>query len=238
MSGSCPPFWINAPQILWENAGDFFPFTEFDKRCTSSALNSFTRFGIYLGILLAAVRMELGWLIVGILFAGFAAAAWLYMGTNGAVREGFSTPSFSLTDAEFVDGRDVDGSYVPDIIGEQGRTEPTAANPFMNVLLTEISDNPYRKPAANVQGIRTKAALDDYFQTMFASDPGDVFQKTQNQRTWITMPSTSIPNDRESLQNWLYRVPGQTCKEGNQTACTYFATGAEQYPWRSIQTLT
>jgi hypothetical protein len=104
----------------------------------------------------------------------------------------------------------------------------------MNVLLTEISDNPYRSPAASVLGENVKAELDTYFQTMFARDPGDVFNHTQNQRAWVAMPSTTIPNDQESFANWLYRVPGQTYKEGNLLASQHVNTGADVLPWRSL----
>lgn len=231
---TCPSFWIDAPRILWDQAGEFFPFTEHDKRCTAAALNSFTRFGIYLGVLLALVRLEPAWLLVGVAFAVFAAGAWKYMEHHGATREGFADPD---TTAPIVDPRSVDGAYEPDIIGSEGRTMPTAANPFMNVLISEISDNPYRYPAASVSAVKVKKDLDDYFETMFASDPGDVFQRSQSQRQWVTMPSTTIPNDQGALADWLYRIPGQTCKEGNTEACN-FNTGAEGLPWREMRPLT
>lgn len=256
---TCPAFWWEQPRILWDQASEFFPFTEYDKRCTASALNSFTRFGIYLGILLAIVRMEEAWLLVGVVFATFAVASWKMMNRNGAVREGFGAqraPYLSDssqnregftseagyrekdTDAPIVDARSVNQQYVPDVIGDRsGRTTPTAANPFMNVLISEISDNPYRKPAANVQATAVKNELDGYFETMFYNDPGDTFNRTQSQRQWVTMPSTTIPNDQEAFQNWLYRVPGQTCKEGNLSVCN-FDTGDAAYPWREMRRLT
>ena len=229
---TCPPFWATEPQILWDQAAEFFPFTEHDKRCTASALNSFTRFGVYLGVVLAVVRFQPAWLLVGVAFAAFAVGAWYYMDGHGATREGFAD-----TEAPIVDPRAVDGAYEPDVIGSEGRTMPTAANPFMNVLISEISDNPYRNPAASVTATKVKQELDDYFETMFASDPGDAFQRTQSQRQWVTMPSTTIPNDQGALADWLYRVPGQTCKEGNTAVCT-FSTGAEALPWRNMQPLT
>jgi hypothetical protein len=235
---SCPSFWLDNPAILWSEASEFFPFTAQDQRCTAAALNSFTRFGIYLSMLLAVIRMEPTWLLVGIAFAAFAAGSWLFMSGLGSVREGFYVgPNGELTEAPIVDARSVNGTYVPDVVGEVGRTDPTAANPFMNVLISEISDNPYRNPASSVQGVRVKAQLDDYFDTMFASDPGDVFNHTQSQRQWYTMPSTTIPNDQGSFANWLYRVPGQTCKEGNQEACV-FDTGDAGMPWREMRRLT
>jgi hypothetical protein len=66
---ACPAFWLEDPSILLTDATEFFPFTEHDKRCTASALNSFTRFGIYLGVVLALVRLEPAWLLVGVAFA-------------------------------------------------------------------------------------------------------------------------------------------------------------------------
>jgi hypothetical protein len=241
---SCPAFWLDAPSVLWTQATEFFPFTEQDRRCTAAALNSFTRFGVYLGILLALVRLEPLWLLAGVAFAGFAVGAWFFMGTKGAVREGLVGSSIQaenldrrfITDAPILDPRDVINEYAPDVIGmgQRERTTPTAANPFMNVLLTEISDNPYRNPAANSDGLGVRAELDSYFQTMFASDPGDVFGKTQSQRSFVANPVTTIPNDQSAFANWLYRVPGQTYKEGNLMASQHVSTGTDVLPWRSL----
>jgi hypothetical protein len=250
---SCPAFWLEQPRVLVDQATEFFPFTERDKRCTASALNSFTRFGIYLGVILAAVRLEWRWLLVGAVFAGFSVLAWYYMSGRGSVREGFlgflfgaDTEGFdggyaeriveNPTEHDVVTGAQVGGRYIPDVIGEQGRTNPTAANPFMNILISEISDNPYRKPAADVQGVAVRAELDDYFNTMFARDPGDVFNRTQSQRQWVTMPSTTVPNDQESFANWLYRAPGRTYKEGNGARGNVATDG--HYPWREIGPVT
>jgi len=96
---------------------------------------------------------------------------------------------------------------------------PSAKNPFMNVLIDEIKYNPTRPLAASVLDPSVKVTLEEFFRTDFYSDPTDVFGKTQSQRQFVTMPSTSIPNDVDSYQNWLYRIPGKTCKEGGREAC-------------------
>jgi hypothetical protein len=96
---------------------------------------------------------------------------------------------------------------------------PTARNLFMNVLVDEYKYNPDRPAAAPVSDPLVKQTLDDYFRVQWFSDPTDVFGKNQNQRQFITQPSTSIPNDRDSYQNWLYKIPGKTCKEGGRDAC-------------------
>ena len=109
-------------------------------------------------------------------------------------------------------------------------TLPSPRNPFMNVLVDEIKYNPTRPQAASIEAPVVKETLDDYFRVNWFSDPTDVFGRNQSQREFITMPSTTIPNDRESYQNWLYKIPGKTCKEGGRDACVG-GTDSGSVPW-------
>ena len=109
-------------------------------------------------------------------------------------------------------------------------TLPSPRNPFMNVLIDEVKYNPKRSPAAPVDTPVVKATLDDFFRVNWFSDPTDVFGRNQSQRTFITMPSTTIPSDRKSYQDWLYKIPGKTCKEGGRDAC-YGGTEGAAVPW-------
>jgi hypothetical protein len=229
---SCPVFWTDDPSILLKEAADFFPFHKGAQRCTTTALNSFTRFGAYLGILLAFLTRDWNYLLLSVGIAIIAAAAYHGMKSKGNLREGFQSKmgTQSVTPLQLekfpedglVPGSDAADEYVNDVIGTKARMQPTAANPFMNVLLTEIGDNPMRPPAQN--GEFMKRQFSSVFQGVYG-DSGDVFQKTQNQRTWAVQPITSIPNDQESFQNWLFRTPGRTCKEGNARACTSATEG-------------
>lgn len=119
-----------------------------------------------------------------------------------------------------VDAMPYSGPALPDF------TPPTSRNPFMNVLLDEIKYNPDRPSAASVSNPTVKQTLDDYFRVQWFSDPTDVFGKNQGQRQFVTQPSTSVPNDRESYQNWLYKIPGKTCKEGGREACLSSCDGS------------
>jgi hypothetical protein len=96
---------------------------------------------------------------------------------------------------------------------------PAPANPFMNVLIPEIKYDPERPEAASVEDPAVKQQLDDMFRTNFFNDPTDVFGKSQDQRQFITMPSTSIPNDRDSFMKWCYNIVPQNCKSGGREAC-------------------
>jgi hypothetical protein len=109
--------------------------------------------------------------------------------------------------------------------------EPTPANPFMNLLLTDMKEpSKWKPPVVSAFDPETKQQLDDYFRIQWFSDPTDVFGKNQGQRQFYTMPSNSIPNDRKSYQEWLYKISGLTCKEGGGAACLPGTDGGK-IPW-------
>ena len=125
-----------------------------------------------------------------------------------------------------VDAAPYSGPSFPDY------TPPTSKNLFMNVLLDEYKYNPDRPEAAPVGNPSIKQTMDDFFRVHWFSDPTDVFGKTQNQRQFVTQPSTTVPNDQGSFANWLYKIPGKTCKEGGRDACLAGTDGAAM-PWLS-----
>ena len=142
----------------------------------------------------------------------------------------YSLETYTCTDSTD-DVEEVKEAFEDKVVSEN-ETGPTAANPFMNVLISEIKYNPNRPPAADVTKPDMSDSLDSFFRVQWASDPTDVFGKTQSQRQFITMPSTSIPNDKGSFMNWLYKIPGKTCKEGGKEAC-FPGTDGAVVPWLS-----
>ena len=84
-------------------------------------------------------------------------------------------------------------------------TMPSPNNPFMNVLLTEITDNPNREDAAPVDDPATLAAIDTAFKstTDMYMDTSDVFDQAQAKRTFHTIQSAKVPNDQDAFLSWL-----------------------------------
>ena len=109
-------------------------------------------------------------------------------------------------------------------------TTQNARNPFQNIAVDDYKYAPTRSAAPDITSTESKVALDAMFRTQWYSDPTDVFGKTQGQRMFLTQPNTTIPNDQKSYQNWLYKIPGKTCKEGNYDAC-YGGTNGAVIPW-------
>jgi len=110
------------------------------------------------------------------------------------------------------------------------QTTKSAKNPFQNIMVDDYKYAPNRDAAPDITTTESKVALDAMFRTQWYSDPTDVFGKTQGQRMFLTQPNTTIPNDQGSYQNWLYKIPGKSCKEGNYDAC-YGGTNGSVIPW-------
>jgi hypothetical protein len=143
---------------------------------------------------------------------------------NGGSSKGSVQPVAEPIGMAEVDAAPYTGSSLPDY------TPPTSRNLFMNVLLDEIKYNPDRPEAATVGNPTVKQTMDDFFRVQWFSDPTDVFGKTQGQRQFITQPSTTVPNDQGSFADWLYKIPGKTCKEGGRPACIAGSAGSH-LPW-------
>ena len=85
----CHPFWVDSPRVLLDEYYDFFPFSESARLCTTTALNSMTRFGIYLSLVLTILHRSPAYMFLSIGIAILAVAAYYGMKQRGILREGF-----------------------------------------------------------------------------------------------------------------------------------------------------
>lgn len=226
----CDPYlWENPTIVLSRN-----PFVSKSK-CVSSLINqALTVFVLFM--ILGAVISVVAKRPIALYAGAFIGLALALPSVIGIMRAKQARENFQGADAVPVPDT-VEPSV--DVIGSnntgiQSKSyTPTARNPFMNVLVDELKYNPGRPAAASVRDPGIKLQLEDFFKTEFFSDPTDVFNRSQSQREFITMPSTSIPNDVDSYQKWLYGLPGKTCKEGG--TCLPGTDGAA-LPWLNQET--
>jgi hypothetical protein len=102
----------------------------------------------------------------------------------------------------------------------------------MNVLLTDIADNPDRKAAAPAYNSAVETEMnnktmefvsnnfnDPNIDERLFKDLGDNYEFDQSMRTWYATPNTRVMNDQKSFAEYCY---GDmiSCKEGNDFACT------------------
>ena len=102
----------------------------------------------------------------------------------------------------------------------------------MNVMLTDIHDNPEKKPAApsynpvvteNINNATKKMVSDNFndptIEDRLFKDLGDNFSFDQSMRTWYATPNTQVPNDQKKFAEFCYGGMA-SCKEGNEIACS------------------
>lgn len=226
----CDPYFWEQPSVLAGSAWWRRWSRDRNARCASETVNEVAAVYLFTFFLSAIVSVAIEYPL-GVPMALAAATLYLlpaflslfdlqgYRSCQDQA-EGFQAPNLEALNPDglkFVGITDM----APDAAGPAtgAETRPTAANPFMNVLIDEYKYDPLRPPAAPIGSPEVADTLDAYFRVQWASDPTDVFGRTQSQRMFVAMPSTSIPNDQDSFQNWLYRIPGKTCKEGGREAC-------------------
>jgi hypothetical protein len=187
-------------------------------------------------VITTATRSEYAYLIAGVVATIGLLPTFVSLKELQGKREGFRGSDF-LED-QFVEASVNEKIPVTEVEGEEGtlpfqQTISGVSNPFQNITVDQYSYAPTRDPAPSLQTPEAKEEMDAMFRVQWTSDPTDVFGKTQSQRMFVTQPITSIPNDQKSYQEWLYKIPGKTCKEGNSEAC-YGGTNGAAYPWLNL----
>ena len=189
--------WFKDPQnfITPENYDKFFP----EKLMTfSEQLNSLLRLAIYFSLAVFILKYDLRIFLVPLVVALFTWFLYNIDMTNQDTKEKFLNQNNLL---------------------EQDNTlcqKPTKDNPFMNVLMTDYTDNPQRKKACDITKVQKTAKA--FFDDNMYRDIGDVYESQTTDRQWVTNPSTTIPNDQVEFAKWLYNS-GPTCKENNGVQC-------------------
>lgn len=91
-------------------------------------------------------------------------------------------------------------------------TRSTPSNPFANVLLTDLADNPGRAPACKYD--EHQAEIRDNFNRGLVRNVYDIYEKENSQRQFMTMPVTTALPDTVAFANWCYGSAARpTCKE-------------------------
>jgi len=238
------PFWLNEPTILLQQDSVFELWPTSDM-CFEQKMNAISRLVMLLTIVGFLVTFSLR-----ILFIGATTLVVIVLLYNSRkkktvkdvlnLQEGFlagiGNDSF-LNSSKMVGGED--GGFanaVNEVIVNPETLEPflqsefkmgNFTNPFSNVLLTEITDDPKRKsapPAFNPDVEtdiinKTKQTVQQLNPTIIDTDKQlfssliDKFDLDQCLRTFNTTPNTRIANDQGAFAQWLYGDLKYSAKE-------------------------
>lgn len=220
MSSQYTNIWLNSPDVLLKR-GQINQIWPREYMSRNEKINAITRLVIILTILGFLVTQTYNFLITGLVTLGVIAALYYakeYKQDNqgGGLQsraEGFTNPEvYKALKSNF--------------------TNPTNKNPFMNVLLPEIQDNPNRKMAAPAYNRAVEKQInndtENFVVSNFDNDPqikkklfsnlGDSLEfENFGQYNFYATANTRVPNDQTSFADFCYgdMVSG---KEGNDFA--------------------
>lgn len=207
-------FWSNQPNILF-NKDYVFELWPTVEMCYEQKLNAITRLVILLSVLGYILTMSLKILGVGaitVLIIYLLYTTRKQKITKEMLDEGFKMQeNLNTQDTVF-------NPVTLDYVLKSDFKEGTRKNPFSNVLLTQIDDDPERKsapPSFNVSveediTKNVKKAVQMMNPDIKNTDKqlfGDLWQKfelDQSNRQFFSTPNTRVTNDQGAFAKFLY----------------------------------
>jgi hypothetical protein len=204
--------WYKDPKVLIEKAKvlELWPAPEMT---FAEKINAMVRLIIVLTIAGFVLTKAIRIIIVGIIT--LAVLSFLYY-TQADKKEGFAN----------LDPREP-APQKPIQLNEKDFYEATWKNPFSNVLLPEINDDPNRKmakpafhkPTEELIQHKTRKMVEELNPTIanidkkLFQDLGDAFEFRNSLIPFNSSPVTTIPNDQKAFAEFLYgNMP--SCKSG------------------------
>lgn len=196
-------FWINQPTILLKNKY-IFNIVPNKNMEFNEKLNSITRLIIILTIVGYFITKNTMLFILAII-SNLIIIGYYYFKTNNK--------TLSL-----LNNRENFENLTKNEIEKANLVTPTTENPLMNVMLTDIKDNPNRNkaaPAANpiiqeeinkkTENITKNNFEDDNIDKKLFRDLGDSMNLDMSMRQFYTMPNTRVSNDQKSFAEFCYK---------------------------------
>lgn len=155
---------------------------------------------IFISLIAALIFREMSFILFGLILCIFLFYIYLY---NEEVR---------VKRKENLD------LFNRDVINQKTCVKPSKDNPFMNPNILDKTNLDFN--ACHVDNKKVRKEISTYFKNPIFKDVIDIYDRKFSERQFYTVPATTIPNDRESYEKWLYSRD-KTCKENNGERCYY-----------------
>lgn len=182
------------------NSKNYFIIIPLSQMTLEDKINAIMRFFLYLGVLLALIRVDTRYLLFPII-----------TGLISIVLYKYELHKKDIIETE-LEKRDLD------VINNKVCSRVTIDNPFMNPSIADLTFNPDKPAACDISNESVSKNIENKFNARLFQDVNDIFNNQASQRQFYTLPSTTFPNNREGLADWLYNR-GKSCKEGNGDQC-------------------
>ena len=197
------PIWYQNPRVLVTGWRGFFPSRDMSP---TERVNSFVRLFLYVSIALSLYSRKPMYLVAG-------------LAASSVVSLAYSSSSAAASNGDAAYGGEPVGQRPRSVAaGPQRCTRPTKENPFANMMLSDLADDPDRPGACAYDDVKDE--IRDYFNDGLPRNITDVYGKENSQRQYMTMPVTRAVADTKAFAEFAYGSLGiEGCKE-NPARCT------------------
>jgi hypothetical protein len=183
--------WVDDPSILIHRSRfiEFFPAKAMSH---AEKLNALVRFSFYTSILIYLYQQ------VAIIFVLPVMAMFITYYIHSVKKQSGQSPLDDIGTGE--------GGLTTAVVrrGKRKCVNPTPNNPFMNVMITDYREDPDRPEACDIEEKAVVDQANKYWWKKQYTDVDKVFRRNTQDRQWVTNPSTTIPNDRDTFSRWVY----------------------------------
>jgi hypothetical protein len=218
------PFWGENPNILF-NTDHIFDFYPCDDMGYNEKLNAITRLVIFLTVIaLFMTEQRFRLLFISAITLGCIWGLHQYHENQQKAQEGL-TVQISSPGLDYLDNNHIVSN--PEVF-----QQPTSANPFSNVLMSDYDYNVDKLPAPSMSNSTVRDMItQNAVKLVEEANPGQpgISEKLfrdmneqlnfeQSMRQFYSNPATTIPNDQGAFAEFCYGSM-ISCKEGNLFAC-------------------
>jgi hypothetical protein len=197
------PVWYRDVRALARRPGEFFPCRD---HSPEERVNSVVRLLLYISLAVFLYARRAKYLLFGL--GAVALVSLAYRGPAGARGHVLSSRPASTSGVRV---RDVQRA-------KRQCTLSTPDNPFANMLLSDLADNPGRAPACKYD--EHQDLIEANFNKGLVRNVYDVYDKENSQRQFMTMPVTTGIPDTVAFAKFCYGTAGRaTCKD-DPSKCT------------------
>lgn len=196
-------------KIWYEDPSDFFNIDRLSEVSINKDesliqhLNNVFRASIYAGLFMVLVTNSDAWILLPCM-TGILVYVLYRIHVRKSDTEGYRSDTSDYTTST----------------NGQRCLRPTKNNPFMNITIDDYYNRPDRPQACPVEEVKDE--IEKHMDSLY-HELDDVYNRRSADRHFYTMPSTTIPGDQNAFATWLYRIDGETCKEGGELKCKYYS---------------
>lgn len=201
------PVWYEDVRVLARRYDEFFPARD---QSPEERVNSIVRLLLYSSAAVYAYTRRARYAVFGVAAAALVSLA--YKGSTWSRRGDVDHESSRPVARGGIRPADAQRA------SRQQCTLSTPDNPFANLLLSDLADNPGRPPACKYDD--HKELIRENFNRGLVRNAYDIYENENSQRQFMTMPNTTAAPDTTAFAQFCYGNEGRkTCKE-DPSQCT------------------